>query len=96
MRTPSIASVQYTPENPPDEPEAFRRWALSELQKVSAAIQLLALGHLDETFVAPAKPRNGDIRFADGTRWNPRVLMGGRGIYVYDGISASWIKLVAL
>lgn len=91
MRTPSIASVQYTPENPPDDPEAFRRWAFEELRKVSAALQLLALGHLDETFVAPAKPRTGDLRLADGTRWNPGL---GRGIYCYGG--AAWVRVVAL
>lgn len=94
MRPTSIASVQYTPENPPDEPDAFRRWAFSEFQKLSAVVQLLALGHLDETYVAPTKPRNGDIRFADGTRWQPSAL-GGRGIYYYDGrILNDWIKLM--
>lgn len=41
-----------------------------------------------ETHVAPAKPREGMVRFADGTDWNPG---SGRGLYSY--VSGSWAKL---
>ena len=34
------------------------------------------------------KPRNGDIRYADGTNWNPG---SGEGIYAYT--NDAWAKL---
>lgn len=37
---------------------------------------------------APEKPREGMIRFADGTNWNPG---SGRGLYQY--VSTAWVKL---
>lgn len=43
---------------------------------------------VDMTNSAPAKPREGHIRFADGTNWNPG---GGKGIYAY--YSGAWNKL---
>ena len=39
--------------------------------------------------VAPAKPRDGMVAFADGTNWNP----GGTGAGVYVYASSAWIKL---
>lgn len=42
---------------------------------------------LDETYVAPTKPRAGMVVFADGTKWNPG---SGRGVYVYK---TSWVFL---
>ena len=41
---------------------------------------MLADGQLDTTTVAPAKPREGMIRLADGTLWNPG---SGSGFYGY-------------
>lgn len=60
----------------------------STFQQISYCIQMLAAGHLDVTYKAPAKPRDGMIRFADGTSWNPG---GGRGVYVY--VSGTWTKM---
>lgn len=39
-------------------------------------------------YAAPAKPRESDIVFADGTTWNPGA---GRGLYQYVG--GAWAKL---
>jgi hypothetical protein len=39
-------------------------------------------------FVAPDKPREGMIRFADGTSWNPGA---GLGLYQYQG--GAWVNL---
>jgi hypothetical protein len=85
MRTPNLGSVAYTPDDPPADPAQLQRFLRDELRKISAAIQLLALGHIDKTHVAPAKPRDGYIRLADGTNWNPG---SGQGVYVYYG--AAW------
>jgi len=35
------------------------------------------------------KPRNGDIRYADGTNWNP----GGTGEGIYAYTNGAWAKL---
>ena len=43
------------------------------------------------TVGGPAKPRDGDIRYADGANWNPG---SGQGIYVYiDDGTPAWEKL---
>ena len=83
MRTPSIASVYYVPDNPPTNQEDFNRYVFSQLNKISAAVSLLAAGHIDKTYAAPSKPRDGDIRYADGTTWNPTGA--GAGIYYFNG-----------
>lgn len=88
MRTPVLGSAFYAPSPAPVDPEEFRRYVENEFSKVSAVIQLLADGHIDKTYAAPARPRTGDIRFADGTMWNPGA---GEGVYVYR--SAAWYLL---
>lgn len=81
--------MAYVPE-PTDSftPEALGLWVMRELERVSIAIAALELGHLDKVFVVPVKPRDGDIRYADGTSWNPG---GGAGIYWFNG--TVWTKL---
>lgn len=88
MRTLTNNSVYYSPEPVPSSPQEIPAYIERELQKLRICIDLLALGHLDETFVEPTKPRNGDIRYFDGTSYNPG---SGRGVYVYKG--SSWVLL---
>lgn len=82
MRTPNLGTVVYSPGNPPDNAAEMQRFLREELKRISYAIQALALGHVDKTTVAPAKPCEGDIRLADGTNWNPG---SGQGMYAYYG-----------
>lgn len=89
MRTPNLGTVSYAPGILPQDPASLVRVLGEELQAISAAIQALALGHLDTTTVAPTKPRAGDIRYADGTLWNPGT---GEGIYYFNA-AGSWVKL---
>lgn len=56
-------------------------WLLQELQNASNVINNLAEGKCALSKRPPAKPRNGMIRMADGTNWNPG---SGRGYYGYD------------
>jgi len=56
---------------------------------MSEVVGNIADGHYDVTNVAPSKPRQGDVRFADGTNWNP--TSGGEGLYVY--LAGGWSKL---
>lgn len=90
MRTTSIGSVSYSPDDPPDDPKQLQRFMRSELLKIKAAIDALAAGHLDKSYAAPSKPRDGDIRYADGTSWNPG---SGQGIYYYKASASSWVLL---
>lgn len=90
MRTPSIATVQYVPNEVPANAADMQRFFREELDRIAAAIRALAEGHLDKTTVAPLKPRDGDIRYADGTSWNPG---SGVGIYFYKGATSSWVFL---
>ena len=89
MRTPNLNSVQYSPGSVPAEPAQMQAFLRSELLKLEAAIAALAAGHLDKQTVEPAKPRDGDIRYAAGAPgWNPGA---GAGIYYFTG--AVWVKL---
>ena len=82
MRTPSLSSVAYSPGQVPANADALRQFLTNELQQLSAAVQSLAAGHLDAEHVAPDKPRSGDIRYADGSDWNPG---SSEGLYIYFG-----------
>ena len=86
MRTPNIKSVGYTPDDPPADPAQHQRFLRDELRKISAAISLLADGHIDVTTVTPSKPRDGDIRYA--MTWK-----SVRGLYHY--LSSAWEKLLS-
>lgn len=90
MRTPALTSVGYSPNQIPTNPADFARFLREELDRISSAINALALGHLDKTFVEPAKPRDGDLRYADGISWDPG---SGKGIYMYSTV---WTLVKAL
>ncbi|HEY1091376.1 MAG TPA: hypothetical protein VGE47_09805 [Burkholderiaceae bacterium] len=90
MRTPSISSVSYVPEIPPDDPKRLQVYLRDEFFKIRTAIEALSRGHLDPTHVAPSKPRDGDWHYADGTNWNPG---SGRGFYRFDGPTLAWVFL---
>ncbi len=90
MRAPNSSGGYYSPGDPPSDPAEIQRFLRDELQRISGAINALAAGHFDEVNVAPAKPRKGDVRLADGTSWNPG---SGRGIYIHNG--TTWILIKA-
>ena len=81
-------SSRYTPLPVPTKPEDIPAYLQEELRRVSIATNNLADGHLDKTHVEPNKPRDGDLRYADGTNWNTGT---GNGVYVYTG--SAWSKL---
>ena len=89
MRTPDIATMPYYPGPVPSDPEQIPRYLESEFMKIAAAIQRLQEGHVDVTYVAPAKPREGDFRLADGSSWNP--LGTGKKFVGYRG--GTWVLL---
>lgn len=78
----------YRPAPPPTRPEAVPGYLGVELERIAAALQAFAAGHIDMSYRAPDKPRDGDIRLADGTEWDPGA---GAGVYAWYG--AAWHKL---
>lgn len=70
--------------------ESLRRDLNAELDRIASVLQSMVTPfvQLSETNVAPSKPREGMVAFADGTNWNPG---SGRGVYVYS--SSAWVKL---
>lgn len=87
MRTPTISSADYSPGFIPEQYNA--QWMREELDRLKAAIDLLGAVHLAKVYAVPLKPRDGDIRYADGTTWDPGA---GIGLYVYSG--GVWCKFL--
>lgn len=71
MPSPSNSVIAYTPGPVPPDPRQLQRYLREEFEKIAAAIKALADGHLETTYRAPVKPREGDIRLSDGTEWDP-------------------------
>ena len=80
---------KYFPKRTPNEYD--QGYLQDELGYISSAIEQQALGFLDVTNVEPEKPRQGMIRYADGTNWQPNGS-GTEGIYFYNS-SGTWVKL---
>lgn len=88
MRTPSINDQVYAVSEPPDN-SPLARYLRDELDKIKSAIDLVSGGKLPVTTVAPTKPRDGDIKLADGTNWDPS---DGEGVYAYYNSTWNWLS----
>tara|TARA_R110002051_G_scaffold48780_1_gene95762 strand:- start:62 stop:355 length:294 start_codon:yes stop_codon:yes gene_type:complete len=90
----NIKSVnRWTPNPAPVSNENLSDYLFHELNRLSDIIFNLDVMRLEQTNTVggPAKPRDGDIRYADGANWNPG---SGQGIYVYiDDGTPAWEKL---
>lgn len=78
------SSVVYAPSAPPSDPVALNAYLNEEFSKIAVAIGRLAAGHVDTSYAAPDKPREGDLRLADGTHWDP-VSAGAPRFVGYAG-----------
>jgi hypothetical protein len=85
MRTPNINSAFYTPQPVPFNPADLANYLRAELAAIQNVIEILASGHIDMTYAAPDKPRDGDIRLFDGVSYDPG---SGQGFYGY--YNGSW------
>jgi len=81
--------THYEPGPLPEEVEDLGGYVVSELKRLGDIILNQAIFRLERTHIEPARPRTGDVRYADGTDWNP--VSGGEGIYFYNG--TIWVKL---
>jgi hypothetical protein len=80
---------RFTPTIAPDDTDSMPRYLDETFENIRAVVELLRDGHLDVSYAAPDKPSQGNIRYADGTSWNPG---SGEGIYFYNAAGA-WTKL---
>ena len=84
-----IKSVnRWSPNPAPVQPQQLPDYLFSELNKLGDVVFNLDTFRLESTHVEPVKSRDGDIRYADGTDWNPS---GGEGIYAF--FNNTWNKL---
>ena len=82
---------RWSPNPAPVEVDNLPDYLFNELNRAGDVIFNLDTFRLEETNREPTKPRDGDIRYADGTNWNPG---SGRGIYAYiDDGTPAWEKL---
>lgn len=77
--------IRYVPGQVPDSKDDLPRFLRQELEQIRQTLSAVQDGQLDVTTVAPSKPRDGMLRRADGTSWNPG---SGAGVYCYYG--AAW------
>lgn len=79
----------YTPEPPPITVEAeLQEYLMRELGRVGDSIRFAEEIILSNTNVAPTKPEEGTILYADGVNFNPG---SGEGFYGY--INGAWVKI---
>lgn len=78
----------YINEPPPTNPDNLAEFLDRQLRLISIANQALNEGVIDPVNVEPTNKRDGMIRYADGTDWNPG---SGEGFYGYE--NGAWVKL---
>lgn len=80
----------YAPEAPPITLDAeLQEYLNRELNRIGDAVQRTNEVVLTPTNVAPTKPEEGSIIYADGVNFNPNGE--GEGVYVY--VNGAWVKL---
>ena len=77
----------YEPGPLPEDTDDFGLYLVTELKRLGSILYNQATFRLERVHAEPKRPRIGDIRYADGTDWNPG---SGEGVYLFDG--TSWTK----
>ena len=75
-------SNRYVPSPVPNNTENLASYLQEELKRIAEATNNISDGHLDKAHVEPPRPRAGDIRYADGSDWNPGQ---GENLYYFNG-----------
>ena len=83
--------THYEPGPLPLDKEDFGIYVVTELKRLADIIFNQATFRLERIHVAPEKPRGGDVRYADGTNWDP--IGSGEGIYFFKESTSAWVKL---
>ena len=82
--------THYQPSPLPINQENLGSYLTTELKRLGDILFNQATFRLERTHTAPAKPRGGDIRYADGTNWDPG---SGEGVYFYKESTSAWVQL---
>jgi|TARA_R110000803_G_scaffold22570_3_gene56025 hypothetical protein len=80
---------KYTPNPVPSNPEDLPQYLMQELNRIRGALQENSTTFIEVKNVAPARIKQGDIVYGDGTNFNPG---SGEGIY-FRNAAGSWVKL---
>jgi microcystin-dependent protein len=91
MAKGDAGSGLYSPDafDTPQDPQALLEHVQRQLSLVSGALEIGLARYVEFLNAPPDKPREGMIRGADGTNWNPG---SGKGLYIY--VDATWKRLV--
>lgn len=85
-----VAAIFYSPGVRPQTKDELPAYIDRELAKIGHVVAALAAGHIDVSYVAPDRFKEGDIRLAAGTlegaHWDPDSS-GVRKLYQYRLIS---------
>ena len=88
--------LQYEPKGPPNvsdsELQSVVQWLFEELQQIANLSRSQEDLQFDPTNIAPTKPTVSEVRWADGTNWNPG---GGAGLYEYTGAGVNGWRMLA-
>ncbi len=82
--------THYQPSPLPINQENLGSYLTTELKRLGDILFNQATFRLERTHTAPTRPRGGDIRYADGTNWDPG---SGEGIYFYKESTSAWVQL---
>lgn len=82
MPSPSNSVISFKAGPIPADMKDWPRFLQDVLDKLNAAVDALAAGHVETTYVPPTKPRAGDWRLADGVKWDPLALAGTNAYWV--------------
>ena len=80
---------KYVPNPVPSNPDDLPRYIFQELTKLQGALQENPTTFVEVKNVAPARIKQGDIVYADGSNFNPG---SGEGVY-FRNAAGSWVKL---
>jgi len=83
--------THYQPGPLPLGEEDLGVYVTDELKRLGNIIFNQATFRLERIHAPPDKPRGGDIRYADGSNWDP--IGSGEGIYFYKEGTSAWVKL---
>jgi hypothetical protein len=82
--------THYEPGPLPTDGEDLGIYVVTELKRLGDVLFNQATFRLERIHEAPQRPRGGDIRYADGSNWNPG---SGEGIYFFKESTSAWVKL---
>ncbi len=84
----------FVPQSPPENatPGEFNAYLNRAFRDIAQNFETIADGRtIEKRHVAPSKPRDGMVVYADGTNWNP-----GSGEGFYQRVNGAWVGALLL